>query len=194
LNLLVDSSTSQLKIENPSSPMSNSSDTSNPNDAFADLAYADLPESEQLKRLEAYADGFNRSETLGLFGVRIEFPDTRRVRAVIDDVRPGHRGGLGSEAINGGVLAALFDLTIGVCGALVDPSRRSATIQLSMNFERPVTGNRITAEASLDRAGGANLFASSVIYDEAGQACARGQGVVRISRSGWANGGSPAVN
>src|SRR5699024_6548403 len=97
-------------------------------------------------------------------------------------------------AINGGVLAALFDLSIGVCGALVDPGRRSATIQLSMNFERPVTGDRIHAEAKIDRAGGTNIFASAVIFDESGQPCARAQGVVRISRSGWQNGASPAVN
>lgn len=159
-----------------------------------EIEYAELEEAEKLKRLAVYADGFNQSETLGLFGVRIEFPDTRRVRAIIDEVRPGHRGGLGSDAINGGVLAALFDLTIGVCGALVDPARRSATLQLSMNFERPVTGDRVTAEAHIDRAGGTNLFASAVIFDAAGQACARSQGVVRLSRSAWANAGSPAVN
>jgi|SRR5690554_381518 len=167
---------------------------SDPISSFAEMAYAELPEAEKLKRLAAYADGFNQSATLGLFGVRIEFPDTQRVRAIIDEVRPGHRGGLGSDAINGGILAALFDLTIGVCGALVDPARRSATIQLSMNFERPVTGDRITAEAHIDRAGGTNLFASAVIFDAAGEVCARGQGVVRLSRSGWANAGSPAVN
>lgn len=160
----------------------------------AGLAYAELSEVEKLERLKTYADGFNQSETLKFFGVRVEFPDSARARAVIDPVQPGHRGGLGSQAINGGVLAALFDLVIGICGALVDPAQRSATIQLSMSFERPVVGARVWAEASIDRAGGSSIFASAVIYDAQDQACARAQGVVRISRERWQNPGSPAVN
>ncbi len=148
----------------------------------------------RLEQLQIYADKFNDSATLGLFGVKVDFPDGERVRAVIDDVQPGHRGGLGTDAINGGVLAALFDLVIGMCGALVDPTRRSATIQLSMNFEQPVTGERIVAEAWINRHGRTNLFASAVIRDEAGKECAHGQGVVRLSRMKWQNDGSPAVN
>lgn len=156
--------------------------------------YAELSEPEKLARLKQYAEGFNASETLKFFGVRIEFPDTEHVRAVIDPVLDGHRGGLGSQALNGGVLAGLFDLTIGVCAALVDPAKKSATIQLAVQFERPVVGERISAEARIDRAGGTNIFASAQVFDEAGQVCARAQGIVRISRSRWDKAGSPAVN
>jgi hypothetical protein len=42
-----------------------------------------------------------------------------RVRAVIDPVLPVHRGGIGTEAVNGVVLAGLFDLVIGT-GGLAD--------------------------------------------------------------------------
>jgi len=146
------------------------------------------------EQLALYAEGFNASQTLALFEVHIDFPTTELVRATIDPVKPGHRGGLGSDAVNGGVLAALFDLTIGVSAALVDPARRSATMQLSMQFERPVRGDKVIAEAWVNRAGRTNIFSGAHIKDENGQVCAHGQGVVRLSSQTWQQGGTPAVN
>lgn len=143
--------------------------------------------------LERYADNFNRSATLRHFGLTLSFPEGRLVRATLP-VRPDQRGGLGSEAVNGGVLAAMFDLVVGSTSALVDPTRRSATVQLSMSFERPTNGDVITADAWIDRAGGSTLFASAVIRDGQGEVTARCQGVVRISRLPWADGASPAIN
>ena len=147
-----------------------------------------------MEALEGYAESFNGSETLGLFNTRIEFPDVDRVQAIIDDLKSGHMGGMGqAAAVNGGVLAAMYDLVIGCSAALVDPARRSATIQLSMNFERAVTGQRLVAEASVDRAGNTLVFSSARILDGHGRVCSHGQGVVRMSKRRWDN-GSPAVN
>src|SRR5262245_58674648 len=92
------------------------------------------PAPEQLRR---YADGFNSSASLKHFGVRISFPNSEVVQVDLDPVQEWHRGGLGTDAVNGGVLAAIFDLAIGCTPALIDPSRRTATVQLSMSFMRP---------------------------------------------------------
>lgn len=136
--------------------------------------------------LQRYADGFNDSQILTFFDMRVEFPDTRRVWAIVDDVKEGHRGGLGTTtAVNGGVLAALYDLVVGCSGALVDPTRRSATIQLSMNFEQPVVGDSLRAEAWVDRAGSKLVFSSAQIVDGRGEVCSHGQGVVRMSSRKW---------
>jgi uncharacterized protein (TIGR00369 family) len=143
--------------------------------------------------LDAYARGFNRSATLRFFGVELDFPDERTVRCRLD-VRDDHRGGLGSDAINGGILAAIFDLAIGCTAALVDPGRRSATVQLSMNFEQPVRGGKLVALGRIDRAGGSTAFSSATIEDERGVICARAQGVVRLSREPWAAGSHPGIN
>ncbi len=145
--------------------------------------------AEALKR---YADAFNQSELLQFFGMRIEFPDLDTVCAVVDEAHVGHMGGLGEEvAINGGVLAAIYDLVIGCAGALVDPTTRSATVQLSMNFERPVIGPYVRAEAKVDRAGKSLAFVSAKIYDENDRVCSHGQGVVKRSDKPW-RGDSPA--
>lgn len=142
--------------------------------------------------LKRYSDGFNKSDLLEFFGMRVEFPDLDTVRAVVDEAHEGHMGGMGERAaINGGVLAAIYDLVVGCAGALVDPKRRSATVQLSMNFERPVIGPYVRAEATVDRAGKTLVFVSARIYDEAGRVCSHGQGVVRISKKPW-RGVSPA--
>lgn len=151
---------------------------------------SDRPTKEQL---DTYAREFSKSATLRYFGVTLSFPNAERIRATFP-VKSEHRGGLGSEAVNGGVLAAIFDLVIGSCSALVDPTRRSATVHLSMNFEQPVHGDIVTAEGWVDRAGGSTLFASAHILDGAGRVCARAQGVVRMSRMKWENGSSPAIN
>lgn len=132
------------------------------------------------------ADLLNRSVPLVHAGVRVSFPSTDLVVAEIPEVRPEHRGGLGTSAVNGGVLAAVFDLAVGCTAALVDPRRRSATVQLSMSFERPVVGNAFRAEARIDTRGQRTLFASARIVDERGQVCARCQAVVAIARPGAA--------
>jgi uncharacterized protein (TIGR00369 family) len=150
-----------------------------------------LPSPELLAQ---YAKEFSQSHSLRHFGLQVSFPSPERVRITLGEVRPEHQGGLGSEAVNGGVMAAMFDLAIGCAPALVDPTRRTATMQLSMTFMKPVRGRSIHAEAWVDSAGLNTLFATAVIYDEQGNACARCQGVVKVSRKVWASGSSPAVN
>jgi uncharacterized protein (TIGR00369 family) len=97
--------------------------------------------------------------------------------------RPNTRGGLGTAAVNGGVLAALFDLVTGCTALLVDARRRSATVQLSMRFERPVFGDSVRAEARIDSLGRRTLFASARILGEKGQPCAHCQAVVAVARA-----------
>ncbi|MCE9669585.1 PaaI family thioesterase [Myxococcus stipitatus] len=145
--------------------------------------------------LDRYATLFNQSLTLRHFGAHLAFPEGRKVVITLPEIRPEHRGGVGSAAaVNGGILAALFDLAIGTSGALVDPSRRCATVQLSMSFERPVTGDHLRVEAEIDSQGLTLLFATARVYDAQGRMCARCQGVVRLSNLPWASGESPAVN
>jgi uncharacterized protein (TIGR00369 family) len=145
--------------------------------------------------LALYSSGFNGSATLQHFGAVISFPTIERVRAVIDPIKPEHRGGLGSDAaVNGGVLAAMFDLVLGCSAALVDPTKRTATMQLSMSFMKPLKGNALVAEAWIDRAGRDTLFCSAQIANDAGEITARASGVVKLTDVPWFGGSSPAIN
>ncbi|MDC0714066.1 PaaI family thioesterase [Stigmatella sp. ncwal1] len=149
------------------------------------------PTQEQLDR---YAEQFTQSQTLRHLGVRLSFPEGRKVLISLPEVRPEHLGGLGTTAVNGAVLSAMFDLAIGCTPALLDPTRRCATLQLSLSFQRPLVGSSLEAEAEIDSHGKSTLFASARIRDAQGNICARAQGVVRISTLPWASGESPAIN
>ena len=155
---------------------------------------SDAPKKPTPEQLARYAELFNASKTMEHFGVKIHFPDADRVVATLDPIRPEQRGGLGSDAVNGGVLAALFDLCIGCAPATIDPTRRSATVQLSMNFMRGVRGDKLIATGKVDRAGNTLVFCSSEIRDGAGNLCATCTGMVRFSEMKWAQGESPAIN
>jgi len=146
------------------------------------------PTPEQLLRT---AELFNESGALRAFGVRISFPTVANVLLTVDPVLPQHRGGLGTDAVNGGVLAGLFDLAIGCTALLIDPTRRSATMQLSMSFERPVRGDRFTVEAEITSAGSKTLYSAARVLDEKGAVCARCQGLTRVSSLPWK--GDPAI-
>ena len=154
---------------------------------------SDRPARPSPEALARYAEEFNKSGALQHFGVRISFPEGTKVRAELE-VKPNHLGGLGTSAVNGGVLAAMFDLVVGCTPALIDPTRRTATVQLSMTFMKPVTGAKIHADAVIDSGGSSTLFASANLYDADGNLCAKCDGVVRVSSLPWASGTSPRVN
>jgi uncharacterized protein (TIGR00369 family) len=147
-----------------------------------------------LEQLARYADGFNQSATLAHFGMKVTFPDVDTVEVVLDPVLPEQRGGMGSDAVNGGVLAAMFDLVIGCAPALVDPTRRSATVQLSINFMNAARGQKLVARAHVTRAGKQLVFAAATISDGNGNEFASATGLSRLSSIPWAGDGTPAVN
>jgi len=131
--------------------------------------------------LEQCAQRFNAHPSLGAFGVKLSFPDAARVHILVDAVPLSMRGGLGDDAVvNGAVLSALCDLLIGSTCVLIDPLSRSATVQLSIRFERPLRGERIVGEARVDRSTGRLVFASAEIGDGSGPACVRCQGIASL--------------
>jgi acyl-coenzyme A thioesterase PaaI-like protein len=131
--------------------------------------------------LQALADVWNASPPMRQLGARLEFDRVDRVRAVIDPLMPYHRGGMGTDAVNGPVLAGLFDLAIGTVGWLTRPDTRSATVSLAMTFFRPTRGDRVTVEARLLRAGMNLTFAAAEILDGRGEVTARCDGTVAVA-------------
>lgn len=143
--------------------------------------------------LDAYATAFNAGPMMTYFGMRLGF---RRVDAglVYDDplagraivelpvVGPAHRGGLGTRAINGGVLSAMFDFGLGSTSMFAMPLRRSATVQLSISFLRATEGESARCEAWIDRVASSLVFTTGIIYDARGMECARATGVVALGK------------
>ncbi|HEY3203870.1 MAG TPA: PaaI family thioesterase [Thermoanaerobaculia bacterium] len=139
------------------------------------------PAYPTVESLRALGDMWNVSPPMQHFGAKLEFTRVDRVRAIIDPVTMVHRGGLGTDAVNGVVLAGLFDLVIGTVGWLTRPDTRSATVNLTMSFFRPTRGDRIMAEARLIRSGLNLVFAAAEIFDGEGRVTARCDGTCAIA-------------
>ncbi|HEV2064383.1 MAG TPA: PaaI family thioesterase [Thermoanaerobaculia bacterium] len=134
-----------------------------------------------LEALRQLAAVWNGGPPMQHFGARLEFERVDRVRAVIDPVQPFHRGGMATEAINGVVLAGLFDLAIGTVGWLTRPESRTATVNLAMSFFRPTRGDRVVVEGRLIRSGLNLIFAAAEIMDATGDVTARCDGTCAVA-------------
>jgi len=98
------------------------------------------------------------------------------------DVQEHHRGGGGTRAINGGILAYMFD---GLLGAAVFSSREDivgqVTVTLTIHYLRMLQAEHRVVGTARVVSGGRNLvFAEGEVMDEEGNVCATCTGVYRI--------------
>ena len=128
----------------------------------------------------ALASRWNEHPAMKHMGVRLDLSAPDVVRVYVDPVQAYHRGGLGTDAVNGVVIAGAFDLTIGLVGHFCAIGRRTGTAQLNIHFVRPVLGDRFDVLGRLVRAGRSLVFATADLHDESGQLCARCDGIVAL--------------
>jgi len=114
-------------------------------------------------------------------GARVDLSAPGEVRCVVDPIEPHHRGGLGTEAVNGAVIAGLFDLAIGMSAYVHTRGRRAGVAQLSIQFLRPVLGARFETVSRVTRVGTNIVFAAAELLDDRGVVCARGDGIVAVA-------------
>jgi len=122
-------------------------------------------------------------------GVQVDLSASDVVRVYVDPVQPTHRGGLGTDAVNGAVIAGAFDLAIGLVGHFCTLGRRAGTAQLNIHFIRPVLGDRFEVLGRLVKAGRSLVFATAELHDETGQLCARCDGIVAVAGASAAEAG-----
>lgn len=99
------------------------------------------------------------------------------------DVQAHHRGGGGTDAVNGAVIAYLFDLASGISvrTAAEGRIRRQATISLDMQFlELAAAENVLYAKAKAVRLGNTIAFVEAAIVSEDGTVCATSSAEFRI--------------
>lgn len=141
--------------------------------------------------LDAFAEAWSETPVFRHLGIHLEYRGDITIIS-LPEVKDYQRGGLGTDAINGGVLSSMFDFATGCSALLVPPMRRNATVQLAIHFERAVRGNVARCEAVIDRAASNMLFVTSRMFDENGVVCSRCQGIVAmgklIDRAAWFEG------
>lgn len=129
----------------------------------------------------AWAVQFNAMPAMGAMDATLDLSDEALVRVHLTEVRPQHQGGMGSAAVNGAVIAGLFDAALGVAGVIQFPGKRAGTVELSVKFMRPTRGRSVDAYAiTLKRAEGL-AFMEGELWSE-GKLCAVATGIVSTAR------------
>ena len=80
---------------------------------------------------------FNALPAMVAFGIKLNISDDTVVKVILAEILPQHLGGLGSDYVNGAVVAGLFDASLGVAGAvhyLGRPARLNCRSSLSAQY------------------------------------------------------------
>lgn len=126
---------------------------------------------------------WNQNPLLLNLGVQVDLSDPDCLKAFIDPIKPEQRGGLGTQAVNGAVLSALCDMLVGLTGILYSQQYRTGTVQLNIQFLRPLRGNKLSCIARPTKIGRALIFSQGEIFDESGEVCVRCEGIASVDTS-----------
>lgn len=138
-----------------------------------------LPIPMDIDARRQWADGFNRFLARGHFGARLDLEDEAVARLSLHRIEDHHLGGMGTNVVNGMIIAGLFDAALGVAGLAQFPGRRAGTVDLSIKLQRPSRGP-ITVYAVATKTNDRLAFVQSELFS-AGEYCASASGMVVVS-------------
>lgn len=130
-----------------------------------------------------WQNNFNGWPVMRHLGTHLDLTHSRMARLTLDHLQPFHLGGAGNastgggQAINGAILAGMFDAALGVAGVLQLLGRRAATVDLSIKMFRPLMGSAHAFGWAVRR-GGSVVFTEAILLNEHGVRCAQATGIV----------------
>ena len=129
-----------------------------------------------------FAARMNGLASMRMMGARLELADPEVVRIGLAEVGEHHLGGLGTRAINGAVIAGLFDLALGVAGTVQFGGQRAGTVELSIKLMRPAFEAPIEVLAVALKRSPHLAFTEAELYAD-GRLCAVASGIVAVASS-----------
>lgn len=138
-----------------------------------------IPLDEEQRR--DWAANFNLQAAMQAFGARLDISDETLVTVSLNKIEPHHLGGIGSDYVNGAVIAGLFDASLGVAGALQYLGRPAGTVELSLKFIRAIHGPTVTAYAVALKRADSVCFVEGRIFSQ-GRLCALASGLVAVAK------------
>jgi len=115
-----------------------------------------------------------------LYDTRFDLSDPAIVRLALETIGEQHLGGLGTHAVNGAVIAGMFDAALGVAGTLHHAARRVGTVELSIKLMRPVFDAPLEVLSIAVKCTPHLAFTSAELYG-AGKLCATASGIVAVA-------------
>lgn len=119
---------------------------------------------------------FNSSSQLKQMHIRIDLSSLNEPQVCIDEVIEIHRGGIGTEAVNGAVIALLIDLAIGLLGIRHYAEGMTATSNLNINYVKPLLASKVVVRAEETEVIGKRIFGIARVTNEKGEVCAYATG------------------
>src|SRR6185295_16609275 len=140
-----------------------------------------MPLPRTLEERTVWQSRFNEFPAAHQFGFTLDLSDSHIVRVVLPELQPYHRGGLGTPAVNGAVIAGMFDMGLGIAGTQQFPERPTGTVDLSIKLMRPTIGPQVTlyAWSTIKRTN--VIFVEAELHDTTNGLCALGNGIVAVS-------------
>lgn len=123
---------------------------------------------------------FNLIPAVRHFETKLDLADPALVRVSLDKVGEHHLGGLRLRAVNGAVMAGLFDCALGVAGVLQLVGKRAGTCELSMKFMRAAFDAPLEVYAACVKRTDNLAFVESELYSD-GKLCALATGLVAVA-------------
>lgn len=127
---------------------------------------------------KAIEDFFNASAQLKQMDIRIDLSNPAIPLVFIDKVVEIHKGGVGTEAVNGAVIALLIDLAIGLLGVTYYSEGMTATSNLNINYVKPLLTKKVMVRAEQTQVIGNRIFGIARVMNENGEVCTYATGTV----------------
>jgi acyl-coenzyme A thioesterase PaaI-like protein len=128
----------------------------------------------------ALAARLNGLASMRLIGARILLEDRALVRLRLDEVAEHHQGGLGTRAVNGAVIAGMFDAALGIAGTVHFGGQRAGTVELSIKLMRPAVEAPLEVLAIALKHSPHLAFTEAELYAE-DRLCAVASGIVAVA-------------
>ena len=121
---------------------------------------------------------FNSSIQLQHSGIRVDLTNISKPLVIIDQVQEHHKGGMGTDAVNGAVIAMLADLAIGLLGLTHYAEGMTGTSNLSINYVRPLHAKKVIVSAEQTEVVNKRIFGIVRVMNEREEVCAYATGAL----------------
>jgi acyl-coenzyme A thioesterase PaaI-like protein len=125
---------------------------------------------------KAIEDLFNESVQLKQMHIRVDLSTSKLPMVFIDEVMDIHKGGIGTDAVNGAVIALLSDLAIGLLGIYHYADGLTATSSLTIHYVKPLLTQKVIVKAEETQVIGKRIFGVASIMNEKEEVCSYANG------------------
>ncbi len=138
---------------------------------------ADHLANEDWKKVADYLSSTEFATHLGI-SVNLDNPD--HPKCEVSNIQPFHLGGIGQEFVNGGIISAVLDFTLGLTGLKYSRMGKFATRSLNIDIARPVENSRFYVIAKCNRKIANNVFLEATVFDSSDEPCVYATGMLRV--------------